>query len=279
MGYQVMISYSSVDKPTADAVCARLEDQGIRCWIAPRDILPGMEWGEAILEAIKNCEILVMIFSSSSNDSKQVLREVERAVHSNRIVIPFRIEDLEPTRSMQYFLSVPHWLDAFTPPLEEHIRHLGETIKALLRSQEDAVTGKTSVPEVPLDLPSSTVVDGPSSLDPEDAPLAEPQIMVSIKTPNEGTKTTVLDSSHGRTFILGRGDDCQFQILNQTVSMRHATLIFEKSGYWSISDLNSSNGTWLNGQRVGREGSALRAGDKITIGMEDIWVHRCISKR
>jgi hypothetical protein len=52
MAHDVFISYSSRDKPTADAVCAALESHGIRCWIAPRDVLPGMEWGEAIVNAI-----------------------------------------------------------------------------------------------------------------------------------------------------------------------------------------------------------------------------------
>ena len=52
MPSDVFISYSSADKPTADAACAVLERAGVRCWIAPRDIGPGEEWGSAILEAL-----------------------------------------------------------------------------------------------------------------------------------------------------------------------------------------------------------------------------------
>src|SRR5713101_8280389 len=48
MAHDVFISYSSKDKPVADAVCAGLEGRGIRCWAAPRDILPGSDWGAAI---------------------------------------------------------------------------------------------------------------------------------------------------------------------------------------------------------------------------------------
>jgi hypothetical protein len=44
MAHDVFISYSSKDKPTADAACAILESKGIRCWIAPRDILPSADW-------------------------------------------------------------------------------------------------------------------------------------------------------------------------------------------------------------------------------------------
>jgi hypothetical protein len=50
MAHDVFLSYAAQDKPTADAVCARLEQQGIRCWIAPRDILPGRDWRTSIVE-------------------------------------------------------------------------------------------------------------------------------------------------------------------------------------------------------------------------------------
>ena len=80
MAHDVFISYSHIDKSVADAACATLEDAGIRCWIAPRDIWPGAEFGEAIIEAIDHCPVMVLIFSSNANESRQVRREVERAV-------------------------------------------------------------------------------------------------------------------------------------------------------------------------------------------------------
>ena len=69
MPHDVFISYSSKDKVYADAVCARLESEGIRCWIAPRDILPGMHWGGAIVEAIESARLMVLLFSSHANAS------------------------------------------------------------------------------------------------------------------------------------------------------------------------------------------------------------------
>ncbi len=132
MAHDVFISHSSKDKPIADAVCAMLESQGIRCWVAPRDILPGMEWPEAIVEAIRGARLMVLIFSTSANSSQQITREVERAVHKGIPVIPLRIEDVAPTASLEYFLSSPHWLDAFTPPMEEHLRHLVQAAHKIL---------------------------------------------------------------------------------------------------------------------------------------------------
>ena len=54
MAHDVFISYSSKDKLIADAACAILESKGIRCWIAPRDILPGADWGESIVDALES---------------------------------------------------------------------------------------------------------------------------------------------------------------------------------------------------------------------------------
>jgi len=133
MPHDAFISYSTHDKAAADATCAALEGSGIRCWIAPRDIMPGAEWGEAIIDAINRCRVLILIFSANANESPQIRREVERAVNKGVPIIPLRIEDIAPTRSLEYFIGTVHWLDALTPPLEAHLRRLVETVKALLQ--------------------------------------------------------------------------------------------------------------------------------------------------
>jgi tetratricopeptide (TPR) repeat protein len=130
--HDVFVSYSSKDKPTADAICAKLESVGIRCWVAPRDMVPGQEWGAAIIEAIKGARVMVLVFSAHANGSPQINREVERAVNRGLPVIPFRIENVAPVASLEYFISTPHWLDAFAPPLEKHLQHLAQVIRQLL---------------------------------------------------------------------------------------------------------------------------------------------------
>ena len=137
MAHDVFISYSSLDKAVADAACAALEACGIRCWIAPRDIIPGKEWGDAIVEAINASKALVLIFSASANKSPQIRREVERAVHKGLPIVPLRIEDIAPTRSLEYFIGSVHWLDALTPPVESHLRRLAEAVRALLQIDPD----------------------------------------------------------------------------------------------------------------------------------------------
>ena len=78
--HDVFISYSKYDKHTADAICSALESNLIRCWISPRDVDAGRKWGSAIIDAIEDCKVMVLIFSSNANVSEHVLREVERAV-------------------------------------------------------------------------------------------------------------------------------------------------------------------------------------------------------
>ncbi len=129
MAHDVFVSYANKDKPVADAVVAGLEQEGIRCWCAPRDIAPGSSWGEAINTAIEGSRFMVIVLSGNSNRSHHVVREVERAVANDVIIIPFRIENISPTGAMAYFLSTEHWLDALTPPLKKHIEELVGTIQ------------------------------------------------------------------------------------------------------------------------------------------------------
>ena len=144
MAHDVFVSYSSQDKPTADAIVASLEANGIRCWIAPRDILPGSDWSESIMEAIEQAGTMVLVFSGHSNTSPQIRREIESAVSAGIPLIPLRIEEVLPCKSIQYFIGPQHWLDAWTPPLEQHLHRLTATIKALLSKRVEGfdATGK-----------------------------------------------------------------------------------------------------------------------------------------
>lgn len=131
--YDVFISYSTIDHTMTDAIVAGLEKRGVHCWVAPRDIQPGTTYGQAIITAINECKGMIVIFSSNSNASEQVMQEVERAVSKRMTIIPFRIENVVPTGAMELFLSARQWLDAFEPPLETILEQLADTISTLKR--------------------------------------------------------------------------------------------------------------------------------------------------
>lgn len=132
MTHDVFISYSSKDKTIADAVCAMLEGHKIRCWIAPRDVPPGQPFASALIHAISASRILVLILSSDANNSVHVLREVGEAVDHGIPVVPLRIEDIQPSEEMRYYIKSIHWLDALTPPMERHLEKLVHSVQALL---------------------------------------------------------------------------------------------------------------------------------------------------
>lgn len=140
MTYQVFISYASADRAAADAVCEALEAAGQHCWLAPRNIAPGREWAEAIMEGIACCRVVVVLLSAASNASVQVRREVNVAVGSAKSIVPVRIEPVMPTGAMDYYLANTHWFDAFASQLDAYLDRLATTVAPLLQ---------TPVPVVP----------------------------------------------------------------------------------------------------------------------------------
>jgi TIR domain len=123
----------------------RVEAQGIHCWIAPRDIAPSADWAAEIIDAIANSRVMILVFSASSNDSPQVRREVERAVHKQVSILPFRIENVLPSKSLEYFLSAQHWMDAFPPPREPHYARLCAYLKHHLSKAESSQVGTADI--------------------------------------------------------------------------------------------------------------------------------------
>ena len=156
MAHDVFVSYANEDKATTDALVATLEQHQIRCWIAPRDVPPGADWAEEIIGAIGGSRVMVLVFSASANDSPQVMREVERAVNKGVTIVPFRIEDVTPSRSIEFFISGTHWLDALTPPLQQHLDRLAETVQSLL-GREPSRTARAAASAGGVKPPSSGI--------------------------------------------------------------------------------------------------------------------------
>ena len=93
MNHDVFISYSSRNKPTALAICHVLEGHGVRCWMAPRDIPPGADYGDVIDEAIVACRLFVLVFSEPASLSQWVKGELNLAFTEKKIIIPYRIDE------------------------------------------------------------------------------------------------------------------------------------------------------------------------------------------
>ncbi|MEO0364534.1 MAG: toll/interleukin-1 receptor domain-containing protein [Pseudomonadota bacterium] len=105
------VSYASQDAFHATRLSEFLEQHKVVCWIAPRDIALGQNYGEAIVRAIYHCRCMVVLLSEHSNQSKHVAKEVERAVHADLLLIPVRLDQTLPSGALEYLLSTNQWLD------------------------------------------------------------------------------------------------------------------------------------------------------------------------
>jgi hypothetical protein len=131
--HDVFISHSRThNRDIADAVVAALEAAVVRCWIAPRDIKVGEDFASAIVQAIATTRVLVLIFSSHANSSIHIRREVDAALRTGAIVVPFRVENVMPEGALAYHLQSLQWLDALTPDINRHIQELVRAVKSEL---------------------------------------------------------------------------------------------------------------------------------------------------
>jgi len=107
-----------------------LEGHGIKCWKAPEDIPYGTDWDVGIKNGLKECPVMVLIFSKAADESKHVKIEVHKASEAQKIVIPFKIEDHIPD-NLDYYLTFPQWLEAIDD-IEGAFQRLNERLRSIL---------------------------------------------------------------------------------------------------------------------------------------------------
>ena len=102
---EVFISYSTKNPGEASFVCRKLEKAGMRCWIAPRDLLPGTNFADNIEAALANARLLVLILSHASATSPWVEGEVNTAFSSGLPILVYRIDDVVPDGSLKVMIE------------------------------------------------------------------------------------------------------------------------------------------------------------------------------
>ena len=126
---QAFISYASADRVVANAVCGALEREGVRCWIAPRDVTPGELYAANIVHAIDTTPVVVLVLSQHAADSAHVLREVERASSKRHPILSFRIDQAPLPDGLEYFLNTSQWLDASATGVDRALPKLVDAVK------------------------------------------------------------------------------------------------------------------------------------------------------
>lgn len=129
----LFISHATSDHASADRLCRDLEADGIKCWLAPRDIDAGDDYARAIVQAIDQTGVLLLVLSQSACASPHVEREVHLAAGVRKPIVPVRLEPVELSASLRYLLANAQWIDA--PRLEPHLATIRREVRELLRKQ------------------------------------------------------------------------------------------------------------------------------------------------
>lgn len=125
----VFLSYATADRKQALSVCKALERRGIRCWISIRDVVPGGNYQELIVRALRGAQAMVLVFSDAANNSDEIKKELSLASRYRVPVVALRIANVEPSDAFAYELSTRQWIDAFDGwdrSIESLARRIGE---------------------------------------------------------------------------------------------------------------------------------------------------------
>ena len=142
----VFICHASEDAETARQIVGALESAGVGCWIAPRDIEVGETYTQAILEALKAAPALVLVFSAAADRSPHVVRELETAVGSATRIVPVRLEAVEPSPSLRYFIGTAQWLDVSGRVQAEWEAELVAALRRTVAGQRDTRVRRRRAP-------------------------------------------------------------------------------------------------------------------------------------
>ena len=224
MAYTVFISYEKSDKDVADKVCSAIESRTIgsrkiQCWIAPRDVPIGIPYRKAIVQAIREVQLMVLVLSSAANDSLHVINEVEEAHSKGITIVPLVVEDVTLDDRLEFCIAGINWLDATDKPLEACLEQLGDSIERLVSRLKPKPERESE--EEPETLPETTP-ERESEEEPETPPKPVPP---KPKPPKEGEMLL----SNVKAFF--KEYDWKFKEVPEETTLR--TGFKGKSGSWN----------------------------------------------
>ncbi len=127
----IFISHASKNFKLADDIRRKLEALDKTCWIAPRDIPAGSSYGEVITQAIQSCTAVVLVLTEDANVSRGVANEIEMAFREDRVIIPVRLKEVEPSAALAFYVNNTQWVDACRSPLRERVQEIVRIVDAV----------------------------------------------------------------------------------------------------------------------------------------------------
>ncbi|MHA1983586.1 MAG: toll/interleukin-1 receptor domain-containing protein, partial [Candidatus Hodarchaeales archaeon] len=135
----IFISHASEDRNVAYRTVDALESEDIKCWIAPRDISGGERFVNSIMDAIRQCELFIVLISRNSNRAPYVKSETASAFENNKRLLPIRIEDVEPDEELRFYIGGHHWIESWNKPSEIYLFDIVKEVNNLLYYERDII--------------------------------------------------------------------------------------------------------------------------------------------
>jgi TIR domain len=133
----IFISYSSKDQDIAETICKALESRGQSCWISCRDVGAGENFQEAIVRALREAKVMLLVFTSNANNSDEIKKELVLAGRHQVTVVPVRVEDVVPNDAFSYEFATRQWIDLFKN-WEQEIELLSSRLEHILQAPKPA---------------------------------------------------------------------------------------------------------------------------------------------
>ncbi|MEY4761983.1 MAG: hypothetical protein RLZZ200_1839 [Pseudomonadota bacterium] len=138
MSADIFISFATLDSKIANTICTALENRGFSCWISSRNISPGDNFQSSIVRAIRNAKVLLLVYSSNSNRSDEVTKELALASQQKLMVVPLRLENVPPSDAFAYEFATRQWIDLFAD-WEQAMNNLCARLSAALEDDRSNV--------------------------------------------------------------------------------------------------------------------------------------------
>jgi hypothetical protein len=168
---RIFVSHGSENREQANELARYLEARGLSIWIAPRDVRPGVDYSEALQEAIEQCSAFLVLVTDKANRSPYVRVETELAFSLEKPIFPVRVGDVKPGPGLALFLKIRHWTDAFGPQREQSLERLAGELRAISGVAEPEAGGRDEAAASPPPPPAQ-----PAPAEPLSTPGPRPRL-------------------------------------------------------------------------------------------------------
>jgi len=124
-GVDVFVCFSSKNQAIAERIVNVIEDEGLSCWIATRNLRPNdqQNYWDSIEQAIKRAKVVLVVSSEDAMLSRDVIKEIDIAIDNSKKLLEFKIDDSSHTTFFKYAFDGLQWIDG-VDRLEQDYRPL-----------------------------------------------------------------------------------------------------------------------------------------------------------